>query len=52
MHNFIHFNKDISSETEVWTQMVSTELPALAGHAVAVSYVKSTPNGLLHFTEV
>ena len=35
-------------ETEVWTQMVSTELPALAGHAVAVSYVKSTLNGLLH----
>ncbi|XP_063693035.1 uncharacterized protein LOC134824948 isoform X2 [Bolinopsis microptera] len=32
-------------ETEVWTQMVSTELPALAGHAVAVSYVKSTLNG-------
>ena len=27
--------------------MVSTELPALAGHAVAVSYVKSTANGLL-----
>ena len=33
------------SETEVWTQMVSTELPALAGHAVAISYVKSSSNG-------
>ncbi|KAL5247100.1 hypothetical protein ACHWQZ_G019085 [Mnemiopsis leidyi] len=31
-------------ETEVWTQMVSTELPALAGHAVAISYVKSSSN--------